>query len=137
MRVLLLYPEFPDTFWSFKHALHFIRKKATFPPLGLITIAALLPADPKLADGVAARLRLSAVQRKHLVRLADRLSTVGEKVGDFGVTLPKHKYISADAAAAFGVPTEVPTVEASAAEFSGVAASFEASTSAGTPLFVA
>ena len=43
MRVLLLYPGFPDTFWSFKHALHFIRKQATFPPLGLLTIAALLP----------------------------------------------------------------------------------------------
>jgi radical SAM superfamily enzyme YgiQ (UPF0313 family) len=45
MNVLLLYPEFPDTFWSFKHALKFIRKKAAFPPLGLLTVAALLPAD--------------------------------------------------------------------------------------------
>ncbi len=43
MKVLLIYPEFPDTFWSFKHALKFIRKKATLPPLGLMTIAALLP----------------------------------------------------------------------------------------------
>ena len=43
MRVLLVYPEFPDTFWSFRHALSFIRKKASFPPLGLITVAALLP----------------------------------------------------------------------------------------------
>jgi radical SAM superfamily enzyme YgiQ (UPF0313 family) len=48
MRVLLLYPEFPDTFWSFKHALRFIRKKASFPPLGLITVAALLPEDWEL-----------------------------------------------------------------------------------------
>mgnify|MGYP001114974548 CR=1 FL=1 len=43
MRVLLVYPDFPDTFWSFKHALRFIRKRASFPPLGLLTVAALLP----------------------------------------------------------------------------------------------
>lgn len=43
MRALLIYPEFPDTFWSFKYALPFIRKKASFPPLGLLTVAALLP----------------------------------------------------------------------------------------------
>lgn len=43
MNVLLLYPEFPDTFWSFKHALKFIRKRASLPPLGLLTVAALLP----------------------------------------------------------------------------------------------
>lgn len=44
MNVLLIYPEFPDTFWSFKHALSFIHKKASTPPLGLLTVAALLPA---------------------------------------------------------------------------------------------
>jgi radical SAM superfamily enzyme YgiQ (UPF0313 family) len=43
MRTLLVYPEFPDTFWSFKHALKFIRKKAASPPLGLLTVAAMLP----------------------------------------------------------------------------------------------
>lgn len=42
-RILLVYPEFPDTFWSFKHALKFIRKKAGAPPLGLLTVAAMLP----------------------------------------------------------------------------------------------
>lgn len=45
MNILLLYPEFPDTFWSFKHALKFIDKKAGTPPLGLLTIAAMLPQD--------------------------------------------------------------------------------------------
>ncbi|MBU0483348.1 MAG: B12-binding domain-containing radical SAM protein [Proteobacteria bacterium] len=45
MNVLLLYPEFPDTFWSFKHALKFIHKKSQSPPLGLLTIAAMLPLD--------------------------------------------------------------------------------------------
>jgi len=43
MNALLVYPQFPDTFWSFRHALKFIRKKASSPPLGLVTIAALLP----------------------------------------------------------------------------------------------
>jgi len=45
MRILMVYPEFPDTFWSFKHALGFVRKKASAPPLGLITVAAMLPRD--------------------------------------------------------------------------------------------
>jgi radical SAM superfamily enzyme YgiQ (UPF0313 family) len=45
MKILLIYPEFPDTFWSFKHALKFIRKKASAPPLGLLTVAAMLPAE--------------------------------------------------------------------------------------------
>lgn len=45
MRILLVYPEFPDTFWSFKHALRFIRKKASSPPLGLLTVAAMLPSE--------------------------------------------------------------------------------------------
>jgi radical SAM superfamily enzyme YgiQ (UPF0313 family) len=40
-----VYPEFPDTFWSFKHALKFIRKKAGAPPLGLLTVASLLPEE--------------------------------------------------------------------------------------------
>lgn len=44
MNVLLIYPEFPDTFWSFKYALKFTRKKASLPPLGLLTVAAMLPA---------------------------------------------------------------------------------------------
>jgi radical SAM superfamily enzyme YgiQ (UPF0313 family) len=48
MKALLLYPEFPDTFWSFKHALHFISKRASMPPLGLLTIAAMLPPEWEL-----------------------------------------------------------------------------------------
>jgi radical SAM superfamily enzyme YgiQ (UPF0313 family) len=36
---------YPDTFWSFKHALKFVSKKASFPPLGLLTVAAMLPKD--------------------------------------------------------------------------------------------
>ena len=43
MKTLLLNPSFPDTFWSFKHALKFIHKRSAFPPLGLLTVAAMLP----------------------------------------------------------------------------------------------
>ena len=45
MNILLVYPKYPDTFWSFKHALKFVSKKASFPPLGLLTVAALLPKE--------------------------------------------------------------------------------------------
>ena len=45
MKVLLIYPEFPDTFWSFKHALKFIHKKSAYPPLGLLTLGAMLPEE--------------------------------------------------------------------------------------------
>ena len=45
MNVLLIYPNFPDTFWSFKHALQFVHKKAAMPPLGLLTVAAMLPSE--------------------------------------------------------------------------------------------
>lgn len=52
MKVLLVYPKFPKTFWNFDYALKFISKKASMPPLGLITIASMLPYDceKKLVD---------------------------------------------------------------------------------------
>lgn len=52
MNILLVYPEYPATFWSFKYSLKFISKKAAFPPLGLLTVAAMLPGDwrKKLVD---------------------------------------------------------------------------------------
>lgn len=48
MRILLVSPRTPETFWSFSHVLRFVAKKASFPPLGLLTIAAMLPGDWKL-----------------------------------------------------------------------------------------
>lgn len=52
MKILLVYPETPSSFWSFKDALKFVAKKVAEPPLGLITVASLLPADweKKLVD---------------------------------------------------------------------------------------
>ena len=94
MKILLVYPEFPDTFWSFKHALKFIQKKAGAPPLGLLTVAAMLPADWKkrLVDLNVIELKeedlkwadyvfISAmvVQRESVKSLVDRCKKVGVK----------------------------------------------------------
>lgn len=43
MNILLVYPRNPDSFWSFSHVLKFVSKKSAFPPLGLLTVAAMLP----------------------------------------------------------------------------------------------
>ena len=45
MNILLVYPDTPSTFWSFKDALNFVSKKSAEPPLGLITVAAMLPKE--------------------------------------------------------------------------------------------
>jgi len=64
MKILLVYPEYPETFWSFKHALKFISKKASFPPLGLLTIASMLPKEweKKLLDITTATLNDRDIQ---------------------------------------------------------------------------
>ncbi len=95
MNVLLIYPEFPDTFWSFKHALKFIRKKSASPPLGLLTVAAMLPADwnqrlidlniqpltdKDLAWADYALISAMTVQRKSARELAARCQAAGVKV---------------------------------------------------------
>ena len=92
MNVLLVYPEFPETFWSFKHALKFLGKRAAQPPLGLMTVAALLPASWKkrLVDTNVERLRdrdlkwadavfVSAmhIQRDSLVEIVERCHARG------------------------------------------------------------
>lgn len=46
--VLMVYPEIPSTYWGFKHALSFVDRNAVTPPLGLMTVAALLPEDFRL-----------------------------------------------------------------------------------------
>jgi len=64
MRVLLIYPHYPDSFWSFRHALRFISKKAAVPPLGLITISAMLPAtwQKKVVDMNVTPLKTTDLQ---------------------------------------------------------------------------
>jgi radical SAM superfamily enzyme YgiQ (UPF0313 family) len=92
MNALLIYPEFPDTYWSFKHALKFLGKHAAQPPLGLMTVAALLPAswNKRLVDTNVERLRdrdlawadvvlLSGmhIQRESLAAIVDRCRARG------------------------------------------------------------
>ena len=95
MNVLIIYPEFPDTFWSFKHALKFIKKKSSSPPLGLLTIAAMLPCTTgkKLVDMNVTALKdkdiawadivfLSAmtVQRKSVNEVIARVKAMGKPI---------------------------------------------------------
>ena len=52
MKILMVYPKYPLTFWSFKYVMKYVKKKASFPPLGLLTVRPLLPDDfeVKLVD---------------------------------------------------------------------------------------
>jgi radical SAM superfamily enzyme YgiQ (UPF0313 family) len=64
LKILLVYPRCPDTFWSFKHALKFVSLKASFPPLGALTVAAMLPEDweKKLVDMNVSTLKDEDIQ---------------------------------------------------------------------------
>ena len=95
MNILLIYPEFPDTFWSFKHALEFVRKRAALPPLGLLTVAAMLPAEwstrlvdtnvrdltkKDLAWADCAFISAMVVQRESARRLVARCKEAGLRI---------------------------------------------------------
>ncbi len=95
MRALLVYPECPDTFWSFKHALKFISKKAMHPPLGLLTVAAMLPpewekrfkdmnvealADKDLEWADYVFLSAMVVQKESVKKIVSRCKKMGVKI---------------------------------------------------------
>src|SRR5207248_9351566 len=95
MKVLLVYPEFPETYWSFRHALTFEGKRSAFPPLGLLTVSAMLPDawERRLVDMNVRRLRDSdiewadlvfasamIVQKESLERLVARSKALGKGV---------------------------------------------------------
>nr|WP_235599663.1 radical SAM protein [Kosmotoga sp. DU53] len=67
--ILMVYPEYPDTFWGFKHALKFASKRAALPPLGLLTIASYLPDEwnIKLVDMNCERLKEKDVRNSDYV----------------------------------------------------------------------
>jgi hypothetical protein len=64
MNVLLVSPQTPMTFWSLKHAVRFVSRQAAFPPLGLLTVAAMLPRswNVRLVDMDVTRLRDADLQ---------------------------------------------------------------------------
>ncbi len=74
-RVLLVYPEIPTTYWSFKYALSFVGKKSVLPPLGLVTIAAMLPAswECRLVDMNAETLEDGAIEWADMVFISAML----------------------------------------------------------------
>lgn len=95
MNILLVYPEFPDTFWSFKHALEFVGKRSALPPLGLLTIAAMLPrewslrlvdvnvrgiTDKDLAWADCAFISAMVVQRESTRRIVARCKEAGLRI---------------------------------------------------------
>jgi radical SAM superfamily enzyme YgiQ (UPF0313 family) len=95
LNTILIYPESPDTFWGFKHALKFVRKRAYSPPLGLLTVAAMLPPEwPKrLVDANVTNLRQKdlewadcafisgmTVQRESARRVIARCKSAGLRV---------------------------------------------------------
>jgi radical SAM superfamily enzyme YgiQ (UPF0313 family) len=95
VNILLIYPEFPDTFWSFKYAVNFVNKNAVNPPLGLLTVAALLPKEwnkrlidlnvrpltqKDLAWADMAMISAMDVQRSAAVRAIARCKEAGLKV---------------------------------------------------------
>ncbi len=75
MKVLLVYPQNTDTFWSFKHVLPFVSKRSTFPPLGLLTIAAMMPREweLKLVDLNVTRLKDSDLRWADYVMISATL----------------------------------------------------------------
>jgi len=92
MNALLIYPRFPDTYWSFKYALSFTGKRAAQPPLGLMTVAALLPGswrkrlidtnverlkDADLAWADVAMVSGMHVQQEHLTSIVERCRARG------------------------------------------------------------
>jgi len=110
MKILLVNPDIPLTFWSFKNALKFISKKAALPPLGLLTVAAMLPRnwEIKLVDMATTKLRdrdiqwadyvfitAMLIQRKSADHVIERCKRIGTKVvagGPLFTSLPE-KYM--------------------------------------------
>lgn len=95
MKILLVYPQYPDTFWSFKHALRLTSRKALNPPLGAVTVAAMLPKEweKKVIDMNITRLTdndikwadyvfISAmiVQKKSAREVVDRCKKLNAKI---------------------------------------------------------
>ncbi|HEV2914617.1 MAG TPA: B12-binding domain-containing radical SAM protein [Pyrinomonadaceae bacterium] len=75
MKILLINPEYPDTYWSFRHALSFEGKRSAFPPLGLLTVSALLPRswERRLVDLNLRPLKSSEIEWADMIFLTAML----------------------------------------------------------------
>ena len=95
MKVLLVNPKFPDTYWSFRHALPFEGKRSVFPPLGLLTVSGLLPRsyERRLVDLEIEPLKTSQIdwadmifitgmlaQKKSLHEIVERCRKRGKRI---------------------------------------------------------
>ena len=76
MKILLVNPEFPETYWSFRYALPFEGKRSVFPPLGLLTVSGLLPrsCERRLVDLNVERLKDSQIEWADMVFLTGMLA---------------------------------------------------------------
>src|SRR5678816_2491511 len=76
MKILLVNPEFPDTYWSFRYALPFEGKRSVFPPLGLLTVSSLLPQswERRLVDLNIERLKTSHLEWADMVFITGMLA---------------------------------------------------------------
>jgi radical SAM superfamily enzyme YgiQ (UPF0313 family) len=76
--VLLVYPKMPATYWSYRYALPFVGKRAMMPPLGLITVASMLPESWSLrfVDMNVSPLRPEHVEAADLVLIS---ATIAQK----------------------------------------------------------
>lgn len=72
MKILLVYPQYPESFWSFKYALKFVGIKAAYPPLGLLTVATMLPDEweKRLVDLNVRRLKDDDIKWADMVMLS-------------------------------------------------------------------
>ena len=76
MKVLLVNPKFPDTYWSFRHALPFEGKRSVFPPLGLLTVSGLLPRsyERRLVDLEIEPLKTSQIDWADMIFITGMLA---------------------------------------------------------------
>jgi radical SAM superfamily enzyme YgiQ (UPF0313 family) len=76
VRILLVNPKFPETYWSFRHALPFEGKRSVFPPLGLLTVSSLLPRDceRRLIDLEVERLKDSHIEWADMIFITGMLA---------------------------------------------------------------
>jgi radical SAM superfamily enzyme YgiQ (UPF0313 family) len=76
MRILLVNPEFEETYWSFRYALPFEGKRSVFPPLSLLTVSSLLPRDceRRLVDLNIERLKDSQIEWADMVFITGMLA---------------------------------------------------------------